>query len=116
VGRVFAGSKSRRAIGGARQRVWRVIGALGAALAVYLTLNRQRKRGNINLVPADIVQIARAWIDVCELGRSVISEQKPDSEFEVQVRSTILSDLDSALPRARARFGENRRETERTSQ
>jgi len=74
------------------------------------------QRGGITLMPDDIVHIARAWIDVCELGRSVINEQVPDSEFEAQVRSSILADLDSGLPRARERFGEDRREAERTSQ
>jgi hypothetical protein len=75
-----------------------------------VVLIAQAARGSVNVMPEDIVHIARAWIDVCELGRSVINEQRPRSEFDAQVRATILGDLDSALPRARSIFGEDHRE------
>jgi hypothetical protein len=81
-----------------------------AEIENMLVMITQAARSSVNAMPEDIVHIARAWIDVCELGRSVINEQTPDSDFDAHVRATILSDLESALPRARALFGEDRRE------
>jgi hypothetical protein len=88
------------------QRVVTFFTRMSEVEAMAEVIGAQRDRAIPFLTGADVVKIATAWIDICQIGRLVIAEERSAPDLESQTRAIILERIDETLARARTTFTE----------
>lgn len=68
--------------------------------------------GPMPLDQSNLATLAQAWMHICQLGRAVLVSRLPrsESDFDTQIRTTLVADINKILARAAQTFPEETNE------